>query len=240
MVDKELIKNRFSKSLETYEQNAVVQSQTANLLLAKLIESQGKNFDKIFEIGCGKGLLTKKIQKELIYKELFLNDMVKGFSDSNFLLGDCEKIEFPKNSDLVISNAVFQWIEDIPELLNKINSALNPDGVLAFTTFGEQNFHQIKKITNNSLNYFNQETVEKMLSQNFEIIYSASEVINLDFENAYEILNHLKLCGTNALEKTRWTKKELINFIKKYDEFITDECKSVLTYHPMYFIATKK
>lgn len=240
MVDKELIKKRFSKSLKTYEQNAVVQNQTANILLAKLIESKDKNFDKIFEIGCGKGLLTRKIKKELVYKELLLNDLVNGFSDSNFISGDCEKIEFPTTLNLLISNAVFQWIEDLPALFNKINSALTSDGVLAFTTFGEKNFHQIKKITNNSLDYLSQSKIEEILSKNFKIIYSHSEVIDLEFDSAYEILNHLKLCGTNALEKTKWTKKELINFIKKYDEFITDDCKFILTYHPMYFIAAKR
>lgn len=240
MVDKELIKKRFSKSLETYEQNAVIQNQMANLLLQKLIEIKGKNYEKIFEIGCGKGLLTKKIQKELSCKELFLNDMIKSISYSNFILGDCENINLPQNLDLVISNATLQWVENLPALLDKINLSLNSGAVFAFTTFGEQNFHQIKTITNNSLNYFNQETIEKMLSKNFKIIHSHSEIIDLGFDSAYEILNHLKLCGTNALEKTRWTKKELINFIKKYDEFITEDCKFILTYHPMYFIAIKK
>jgi len=302
MPNKELIKKKFSKSLATYEKNAIVQIYMADLLLQELVhfldcrvgqspprnDIKNKNskshviarhhalhdveaiqekkyyFDKILEIGCGAGLLTKQILKDFNFSEFFVNDMsedslnyVKSFQiftphpASSHLLpqgakgqlklrcGDCENIKLPTDLDLVISNATFQWVEDFPSLLNKIHSSLKSQGILAFTTFGEQNFHQIKTITGKSLNYYNQKKIENMLSKSFKIIYSNSEIINVEFDSAYEILKHLKLCGVNALEQTKWTKKDLNDFEGKYNNFITSNGKLPLTYQPMYFIAQK-
>lgn len=50
-VDKELVKNRFGKSLLTYDKNAIVQKHMASELLAAVIRFKGNNFDKILEIG---------------------------------------------------------------------------------------------------------------------------------------------------------------------------------------------
>ena len=57
-----LIKQRFSRSLQTYEQTAIVQREMAKILTEFL--PQNKNFDSILEIGCGTGFLTRELVKK--------------------------------------------------------------------------------------------------------------------------------------------------------------------------------
>lgn len=248
MVNKELVKKRFEKSLSTYTKNAIVQKQMSDVLLSNLIKHKGIDFNKCLEIGCGSGFLTEKILEGITFEELFVNDIVensldktKFFSDKiKNLYGDCENIYFPSDLDLVISNATFQWIKDFPALYNKIHLSLKSNGVFAFSTFGKQNLHQIKMITGKSLNYCEKSEIENILNENFEIIFSHSETLNLEFDSANEILNHLKLCGVNSLEIVNWTKNDLKDFIDKYNKlFRNNNDKLILTYKPLHFICAK-
>lgn len=249
MVNKELVKKRFEKNIETYPDNAVVQKQIAKNLVSNLIKLKGSRYDRIFEIGCGAGLLTKNIVKDIEFSEFFSNDItnaaqrkMKKISDCiNFIGGDCEAIAMPKDLDLIISNSTFQWVNNLEQLLDKIALCLNKNGVLAFTTFGAENFYQIKNITGKSLNYCSKETIEALLEKDFEIIYSSNKLIELEFDSAEDILRHMKLSGVNSLESTSWTKNDLKHFLKEYNKSYTNEKgKLTLTYNPISEIAILK
>lgn len=248
MADKCLVKKRFGKSLSTYTQNAVIQKRMSDILLSDLIKYAGSNFNKCFEIGCGSGFLTKKILEKISFDEIFVNDLVENSLNQTkissaklkALYGDCETISFPGGLDLIISNATFQWINDFPSLCSKIHSSLKPGGILAFSTFGEKNLYQIKAISGKSLNYYKKSEIEDILNKNFKIIYSNSESLNLEFDSAYKILNHLKLCGVNSLGITKWTRNDLNEFESKYNElFTTSNGKLILTYKPLCFVCAK-
>lgn len=248
MVNKELIKKRFGKNLTTYKQNAIVQKHMSNIILSYLIEHKGISFNKCLEIGCGSGFLTEKILEKINLNELFVNDIVENslsqtkISSSKIkkLYGDCETIIFPSNLDLIISNATFQWMKNFPALCDKIYSSLNSHSTFAFSTFEKGNLYQIKTITGKSLNYYEKSEIECILSKNFKILYSASESLSLEFDSAQDVVRHLKLCGVNSLEATKWTKNDLKIFGDKYNNlFKNNEGKLILTYKPLYFICVK-
>lgn len=249
LLDKELIKKRFEKSLPTYTQNAIVQKQMAINLISKLIETQGKQYCNILEIGCGCGLLTKNILNNFIFDKLFVNDLVENAVNTaaelstkiQRIYGDCEDVTFPESMDLIISNAALQWIFDFESQLKKVHSSLSECGIFAFSTFGEKNLNQIKALTKQSLQYYNQSELEKLLQEHFEIIYSHSQTINVEFDTAVDVLKHLKFSGVNSIEETKWSKTDLESFIEKYNNnFKNKDGKMELTYHPMYFIARKR
>lgn len=248
MIDKELIRKRFGKSLSTYSQNAITQKHMSDVLLSNLVKYTGNNFGKCLEIGCGSGFLTEKLLEKISFEEIFVNDLVENSLNQakissnkiKSLYGDCEMVPFPCNLDLIISNATFQWVKDFTSLCDKIHSSLKPQGVLAFSTFDEENLYQIKAISGKSLDYYSKAEITNILNKNFKIIYSTSERFDLEFDSVYEILNHLKLCGANSLAVTKWTKKDLNEFGSKYNElFRTSRGKLILTYKPLYFICAK-
>lgn len=246
-VDKKIVKNRFKKSLPTYDNTATVQKHMCNVLMYELLNCKTGNFDKIFEIGCGTGTLTKNIIKGIKYSELFVNDIVEDSLDSleklspdiKKLPGDCEIIDFPQDLNLVISNATFQWINDLESLSEKTYSSLNPNDIFAFSTFQCGNLYQIKELTGKSLNYYKKSGIEDILSKNFNVLVSYDETINLEFDSVIDILRHLKESGVNSLEPSIWTKSKLKKFEEDYARLFKQNDKLVLTYKPLYFVAER-
>ena len=245
MINKELVKKRFKKSLTTYNAHAAVQKSMADKLVNILIELKGNNFGNILEIGCGTGLLTSNICNKMEFKKLYVNDIVgesanyinKISSGIDFIEGDAENAEFPQNLDLIISNAAFQWIDDFSAFLKKLKFCLNDNGVLAFTSFTTNHFNEISKITNSQLKYYENSEIIKTAEEFFITDYSWSEELKLEFSSAKEVLFHMKALGTNGIEKKYWTKKDIQEFESAYKDICSDGIE--LTYNPAYFILTK-
>ena len=129
MINKALVKKRFSKSLKTYEENAIIQKIMAKKLI-KLLDS--KEYNSIFEIGCATGILTKEIKNTLNFKEYSANDIVEKSQEyinkiiypNTFLAGDIEEIKLNKKYNLILSNASLQWCNDIEKVLEKLINSL--------------------------------------------------------------------------------------------------------------------
>ena len=245
--NKDLVKLRFEHSFSTYDEHAVVQRDMAEKLADYIFASCGENYKQVLEIGCGTGFLTKHIMNDFKIKKLLINDIspeVIGYIEKiapycNFLIGDMENIVFDTKFNIVTSNAAFQWAEDLQSMINRFSHVLKADGVLAFTTFGEQNFEQITKISNKKLMYKNLEELTPMFSD-FEVRILKEEVINLEFNSPVDVLRHIKGIGANAMAAEFWTKGVLKDFDQKYREHFTTENGVSLTYHPIYVVLRKK
>ena len=221
-----LIKKRFRQSLETYDKNAIAQEIMANKLIDLLPQ---KPYRKILEIGCGTGILTKKISSNFSPEILTINDIVEEcekytkqiYPNSNFIGGDINKIVLPEKYDLIISNAVFQWFENPQPLINRLMQHLESNGILAFSSFSKENFYEIKELLNIGLNY---STFENSIT---------GEIIELEFKSVSEMLRHIKNTGVNAIENYTLTIGK-IDSLKK--QFLEKYGKIKLTYHPIFVI----
>lgn len=245
--NKDLVKLRFENSFYTYDEHAVVQRDMAEKLADYTFASCGEYYKKVLEIGCGTGFLTKHIMNDFKIKKLMINDIspeVIGYIEKiapycNFLIGDMENIVFDTKFNIVTSNAAFQWAEDLQSMINRFYHVLEAEGVLAFTTFGEQNFEQITKISNRKLMYKNIEELQPMFGD-FEVKILKEEVINLEFHSPVDVLRHIKGIGANAMAAEFWTKGVLKDFDKKYREYFSTANGVSLTYHPIYVVLRKK
>lgn len=250
-IDKQLVKERFLNSVDTYNSNAIVQKKMAQKLVSVLKEKSGNKFDNIIEIGSGTGLLTKEIVEELEFDKLVTNDfssdynsIIKGiFTDINFkyefIKGDAEFIfNFPENNNLIISNATFQWFEDIIEFVNRMSNILDKDGILAFTTFGIDNFHEVNKIQNVSLDYTSPDKIINAVSNNFDVIYRNNSEEKMYFPSPIEVLKHIKYTGVNSINGNAKILPK--KFISKYHNLFSTPKGVSLTYKPIYIILKKK
>ena len=75
--------------------------------IIKLLTKYCTKFDNILELGCGTGILTKKVTQNFDIKNYWANDFVEDVQkmlpqNIEFILGDINEIEFPQNIDLVI------------------------------------------------------------------------------------------------------------------------------------------
>ena len=172
------IKSRFEKSMDKYDENAVVQKESAEKLAAETAKIR-KNFDVILETGSGTGLLTQEIKKHLIFKTYYANDLVeksrtyvtKIIPQAKFIHGNAVKINVPQKPDLIISNAMFQWFNKLENITGRCKTVLNKDGILAFSTFGPENFIELKNLSGLTLNYRSKEEIIKTLEADFEVIH---------------------------------------------------------------------
>lgn len=236
-MNKDLIQKRFSKNLETYNDNAKIQKKMAEHLMQLLPKT---NFNDILEIGCGTGVLTELAFNNLIFENYTANDIVEGCekyvkkisSEINFIPADIEK--FLKNNsnkyDLILSNAVFQWIENYEAFINLLLTKLNSNGILLFSTFGIHNFSEIKQVLGKTLPYIKIADYKNLLKNTKHTI--EEEIYTLSFKTPIDILKHIKLTGANAIDETKWTKTDMQNFESKYRKICPDSL--TLTYNPVY------
>lgn len=235
LMNKDLIKKRFSKSLKTYNDNAHAQNQMAR----RLVYEVNNNFKSVLELGCGTGFVTSEIFSDELecYDAI---DIVKGcekytknLSEKiNFICDDIETYTPTRNYDLIISNATIQWIENLTEFIDKYMKYLNSDGVFGFTLFGKDNYIELKSFVDSGLKYYSTDEI-KTLFKKYKIKLLKEEIITLEFSNVKEVLYHIKNTGVNALNETRWSKSDLIKFEKEYPK---KDDKITLTYNPIYVI----
>ena len=242
--NKELIKKRFEHSFPTYNQNAPVQRLMAYYLAEKIKAYSGNIHPITLEIGCGTGFLTSCLV-DFDIKKLLINDLSpevisyieKIAPHASFLIGDMEVLRFENKFDLIASNAVFQWAEDLDIMLKRFHKILKKGGTLAFTTFGENNFEEISKTTKKKLWYKSLKELKELFS-GFEIQYLEKTTEKMEFDTAKDVLKHIKHIGANAITTQVWTKKDLIEFEKNYEIFC-DKGKYILTYEPVYVVLQK-
>lgn len=229
MMDKTLIQHRFKKNLGTYQDHCVVQRQMADRLIQMLQEGGGVP-RRILEIGCGTGVLTEKLIKLFPQAEYVAVDVVGECEEYiqrispqiQFLQGDIETMQLSGEFDLIISNAVFQWVEDLPLLVGRLKRLLPVEGKFIFSSFGNENFKEIRELTGLGLDYSNWSGL------GFQSV--DDEVVRLRFDSPVEVLRHLKYTGVNCVTSQHWTKSDLMRFEENYPK---DE-GYFLTYHPVY------
>jgi len=247
-IDKELITKRFRESLKNYDFSAQVQKVMAFELVKQLNETNS-SFEKVFEIGCGTGILTRKIFKDLNLNELFCNDLFMESYDfiksscksDHFSTFDGEKTEnYQKNLDLIISNAVFQWFDDLPGFLNSVFDKLKNNGLIAFSTFGQDQYLEIREITGNCLKYYTKKELLEFISEKYELLFFREWKEVLNFNSVKEIMSHIKATGVSGVGLKTTKKMPLTEFRKKYREKFLKNGVLPLTYNPQIWILRRK
>ena len=233
MLDKELIKNNFKKSIKTYNSNAIVQKKVAQKLVSFL---PLKKFPKILEIGSYSGLLTKELINWVEFKQYLAIDIIDSFDEIKkldnrikFQIADVEDIEFNEKFDLIIASSSLQWCSDFEGVVKKLKSHLSNNGVVAISVFGKDNLFEIKKVFGAGLNYKSVSELKFLFSDNAKII---EETQVLEFQNPKDILKHLKYTGVNSIRKNTLGICE----IRKKLKMLNDIYENKLTYNPIYII----
>ena len=236
-MNKDLIQKRFAKNLDTYNDNAKTQKKMAERLLSFL---DRKDFNDILEIGCGTGFLTQLVNEKFSFKTYTANDIVESCEKYvkeinpkiNFIPADIEKAveNSDKKYDLIISNAVFQWVENLESFIKLLVSKLNDGGVLLFSTFGPENFREVNFVLGKTLPYYSANELQEIIKGYKSVIEQEMHV--MAFKTPKDILKHIKSTGVNALEMVSWTKTDMQKFENGYNNF----CSGIptLTYHPIY------
>ncbi|EAK5816757.1 malonyl-ACP O-methyltransferase BioC, partial [Campylobacter jejuni] len=202
---------------KNYEKHAKVQDFMGLKLCEILKNLRISHFEKVFEFGCGRGELSKKLQNFITFDEYLKNDILDFKENSSILIFDMNEIakqDLSKEKfDLIVSNATLQWL-DLKRIIPSLRDMLNQNGILLLSTFAEQNLKEIKQSTGFGLNYFSLNELEQIFKVYFNEVKITQELIKLSFDNALDVFRHLKLSGVNSLGFYPLNK----GFLKEFEE----------------------
>ncbi|HED5140193.1 TPA: malonyl-ACP O-methyltransferase BioC [Campylobacter jejuni] len=214
-----------------YEKHAKVQDFMGLKLCEILKDLKISHFEKVFEFGCGRGELSKKLQNFITFDEYLKNDILDFKENSNILIFDMNEISKQDLSkekfDLIVSNATLQWL-DLKQIIPSLRDMLNQNGILLLSTFAKQNLKEIKQSTGFGLNYFSLNELEQIFKVYFNEVKITQELVELSFDNALDVFRHLKLSGVNSLGFYPLNK----GFLKEFEE----KFQNKLTYHPVFIL----
>ncbi|EAH6345603.1 malonyl-[acyl-carrier protein] O-methyltransferase BioC, partial [Campylobacter jejuni] len=200
-----------------YEKHAKVQDFMGLKLCEILKDLKISHFEKVFEFGCGRGELSKKLQNFITFDEYLKNDILDFKENSNILIFDMNEISKQDLSkekfDLIVSNATLQWL-DLKQIIPSLRDMLNQNGILLLSTFAKQNLKEIKQSTGFGLNYFSLNELEQIFKIYFNEVKITQELVELSFDNALDVFRHLKLSGVNSLGFYPLNK----GFLKEFEE----------------------
>ena len=250
-MDKELIKQRFSKASGTYGDASHVQQSIARKMIDTIKKVASRNYSHVLEIGCGTGTYSRLLCETFHPEQLFLNDiseaMLAHCTDIScprisFLQGDAETISYPDQQDMITSCSAIQWFADPEKFFRKCYASLNSQGILAFSTFGEKNYQEIKTLTGSGLKYVPMEALVEMLPSGYQLLAAKEEILHHQFPNPIQVLHHQKQTGVTGIVDHRqpWTQQKLQDFCDVYSRSFPSDDGVALTYHPIYIVAIKE
>lgn len=254
VADKNRVNKRFSRNFQTYNLHATVQREVARALVEQVKLICNGQYQRILEIGCGTGFLTEHIVRAYQIEKYYVNDLsdqalneLQGhlnclqFNLLNFISGDAETVQLPQKLDAIFSASCFQWFEDLDLFFKRMHALLNKDGVLAFSTYGESNFKEIKEITDIGLSYLSLDEYKEVLSKDYKVLCAREWIREKSFSSPYEVLKHMKYTGVNAVSDKKMTRHDLQVFDMEYRARFSNSDESVsLTYHPIIILAKKR
>lgn len=252
-LDKNRIALSFLRGRDSYDRHAGVQQEIGLRLLNMLETLPQEKYHNVLEIGCCTGGLTEQLLARVAVDRLYLNDLVPDFYDKVRArlrnscrceivpcFGDIESIPLPEPLDLVISSSTFQWLSDLPALLQKIAATLQPSGVLAFSMFGPGTLGEFSELTDIGLEYQRLDSLRAQLQADFNIQILQSFEDRLIFKTPRDLLRNLQATGVCGVGGHSWTPQRLRNFEEQYVERFGDAFGVPLTYVSFCVVAAKK
>lgn len=142
------VAERFSRAAQQYEDAALIQRQAAELFHEWLQQQDLPRPQRIAEIGCGTGLLSRLLLASEPDAQLWMTDLAPGmvahcrerFGDSDqmrYAVCNGLTVRFDPRPDWIVSAMCFQWFSPLGPVLQH---HLQQCDVLAFSTLLEGSF----------------------------------------------------------------------------------------------------
>ncbi len=140
--------NRTAKSVSSVD---FIQREAGNRLLARLRGIKSPQ-EQILDLGAGTGSLTSTLSERYPNSTCYALDhafqRLKQITAQRSvpLCAKAESLPFKSQSlDLIVSNAMLDWCDDLPRLFQEVSRVLQPEGLLLFTCFGPDTLLEFRR-----------------------------------------------------------------------------------------------
>ncbi|MFZ5988075.1 MAG: malonyl-ACP O-methyltransferase BioC [Bacillota bacterium] len=272
MINKKILQMHFSRNAANYDAYAKVQKKMADELL-KMISLDFNNksgYLDILDIGCGTGYLTKQLVSYCPNARITAVDIAPGMIEYakeklkecniEFQCVDIEEVKLNKKFDMIISNATFQWFNNLKGTIQMLGQMLEDNGWLAFSTFGHMTFNELNcshEIAREKLKMDGEFPPSQKFFRPEEIFGICKENVGVDFTNTYKIdikesleyeyfnsvrefLDSVRKIGANNSNKSHRANTSLTKeMIRTYEEMYKINGLIRATYHCIFITARK-
>ena len=256
MLDKKNTRQHFERAADTYDGSAVLQREIAKRV-GKRLDYIKLQPNTALDIGCGTGYLTHDLLKRypkanVIALDLAFNMVKKTIKESNqdwtvrlnplkrrsqgkpqALCADAEQLPLKSDSvDLIVSNLMLQWSNDLAKTFTGFHSLLSPNGLLLFTTFGPDTLKEMRESwasvdeTPHTSPFIDMHEIgDALLQAGFINPVTDMEVITMTYSSVRQLMKDLKNIGASNTHSGRskglMGKQKLEAFEQAYEQFKT-------------------
>ncbi len=159
------IQKHFSRAACAYDEAAVLQKAVAEHLDERLdlVKLQP---GRVLDVGAGTGILTEKMLVRYPKAQVVAVDLseamlrwahrklkarggllqkLRGQCPAQLVAADAYQLPFADGAfDLVVSNLMLQWCDDLDAVLREFRRVLCPEGLLLFTSFGPDTLKELR------------------------------------------------------------------------------------------------
>jgi len=239
-LNKEKIRDSFSKSAASYDRHADLQRQMAEKLFSGLKGS----YKRILDIGSGTGELVEKLARKYPEAKIIGLDLASGmieaarnkvkYDNVKFIEGDGEELPFAAGTfDLVVSSASLQWM-DAGKVFKEVVRVLGPAGEFHFTTFGPATLCELKRVGLAVNDFPSRLKLEKVLREYFKGVGFKKEIVYKNYDGLPDLFLYLKMIGArypvNSCNKGLLTKSKIFSLFSPRE-------KLAITFEVYYGIA---
>jgi malonyl-CoA O-methyltransferase len=233
------IRDHFNRAAHTYDDYCHLQSYVGERLIQQL-KNHLSFADKILDLGCGTGIVTESLAKQISFCEFHATDIAEQLlTKAQQRLPSAQVYEMDFNAlptqpthtfDLLFSNMALHWSTHFFTALSQFKKIAKPKHILAFTIPLSGTLLELK--TQFAIREFHTAAqIEQFLLQcGYELAYNQQEAIQVAFETPLEALRSIKRIGANYV--THRTHSGL-----RGKSFLTSQAQQQLSYHIGYFIA---
>ncbi|PIE00807.1 MAG: malonyl-[acyl-carrier protein] O-methyltransferase BioC [Thiothrix nivea] len=246
----------FDRAASSYDAAAVLQREIGDRLLERLdlIRLQP---ERVVDLGCGTGKMTEQLLKryqnaQVIGLDLALSmvQMTQTRGDPQHrpvgVCADVAQLPLPPSSvDMLISNLMLQWCNDLPAVFSELVQVLQPEGLLMFSTFGPDTLKELRASWGEVDGYTHtnrfvdmHDVGDALLQAGFRDPVVDMEIITLTYAEVRGLLQDLKNIGANNATAGRnrglTGKQRMRNFYQAYEQFRLEDGQYPATYEVIY------
>ena len=218
------IRRSFNGAANTYDQFAVLQRAVDERLCARLNFVQ-LNPQRIVDLGAGTGMAARRLQTKYTKAQMLLIDLAPAMlqraraqrrrwrSRELYVCADATALALQSGTaDLIYSNLMLQWCEDLVAVFGECRRCLRPGGLLLFSTLGPNTLKELRAAwaTVDARPHVNvfldmHDVGDQLIKSGFTSPVLEREDLTLTYQNALALMRDLKGIGArNAhLERAR-------------------------------------
>ncbi len=246
----------FERAANSYDKAAVLQREIGGRLESRL-DYVKLEPNTVLDLGCGTGYISEKLMQRYTKAHIFATDIAlnmlyktaeKGgwFRKPHILCSEAECLPFADDSfDLVMSNLMLQWCDDLPHVFMGVNRILKPDSLFSFTSFGPDTLRELREswqcVDNHPhTNPFADmhDVGDALMQAGFQQPVLDMEMITVHYSSLRALMMDLKNIGasnaTLARQRGLTGKQTLQRLEKAYQPFRLSDGSYPLSYEVVY------